>query len=239
MAASLEDRVVVVIGGSSGIGLATARAAGAAGARVTIVGRDQERLDAAVADLGGATTGVSLDVADEAAVAALFEGLDHVDHVVNLAGTHVTGAIAEVDTDRLHEPVDNRFWGPIHVFKHAPPKMDGGSITICTGAGVARPRAGAAIVAAACAGSELMAQAMAIELAPIRINVIRPGIIDTPLLDRMSGGNREAVIEMLSKRTPAKRAGQPEEIAHGIEFLMTNEFVTGSVLTIDGGSSLI
>jgi NAD(P)-dependent dehydrogenase (short-subunit alcohol dehydrogenase family) len=239
MAASLQGSDVVVIGGSSGIGLAVARLAVGAGARVTIAGRDQERLDGAVASLGGGASGVALDIADEGAVAALFADVDHVDHVAILAGTHVAGTLADLDSDTLRGPVDNRFWGPLFVGKYAAPKMTTGSITLCTGAGVARPRPGNVIVTAAAGGSEFLARAMAAELAPIRVNVIRPGIVDTPLLDRMSGGaDREQVFELMAKRVPLKRVAQPEEIAEGIIFLMTNEYVTGSTLTIDGGASL-
>jgi NAD(P)-dependent dehydrogenase (short-subunit alcohol dehydrogenase family) len=239
MAASLQGSDVVVIGGSSGIGLAVARLAVGAGARVTIAGRDQERLDGAVASLGGGASGVALDIADEGAVAALFADVDHVDHVAILAGTHVAGTLADLDSDTLRGPVDNRFWGPLFVGKYAAPKMTTGSITFCTGAGVARPRPGNVIVTAAAGGSEFLARAMAAELAPIRVNVIRPGIVDTPLLDRMSGGaDREQVFELMAKRVPLKRVAQPEEIAEGIIFLMTNEYVTGSTLTIDGGASL-
>jgi NAD(P)-dependent dehydrogenase (short-subunit alcohol dehydrogenase family) len=238
MPESLKDAAVLVIGGTSGIGLATATLAQTEGARVTVVGRDKDRLAAALDTLGGNATGAALDVADESAVRDLFAGLDHVDHVVNLAGTHVNGLIAEVPTEQLAEPVNNRFWGPLHIFKYAAAKMTDGSITICTGSGVDRPRAGAGIVAAACAGSEKLAQAQAVELAPIRVNVIRPGIIDTPLLDRMSGGNRDAVIAALTKRVPLKRVGQADEIAHAIVFLMTNSYVTGATLTVDGGATL-
>ena len=238
MALSLEGASVVVIGGSSGIGLATARRAQEAGARVTIAGRDEARLASACDDLGDGVGSFALDVADEGAVAALFDSLDSVDHVVNLAGTHVAGTLADLDTAAMRGPVDNRFWGAIFVCKYAAPKMTGGSITLCTGAGIARPRAGAAIVAAAAGGSEVLARAMAHELKPIRVNVIRPGIIDTPLLDRMAGDHRDDMIAAQAKRIPVGRIGQPEDIAHAIEFLMTNEFVTGTVLTVDGGHSI-
>lgn len=233
---TLEDASVLIIGGSSGIGLATAKLAKANGASVTIVGRDKDRLAAAMEEVG--CDGRSVDVADESGVRELFESLDHVDHVVNLAGTHVNGAVADLPTDEMSVPVNNRFWGPVHVFKYAPTKMRGGSITICTGSGVDRPRPGGAIVSAACAGSEKLAQAMALELKPIRVNVIRPGIIDTPLLDRMSGGNKQAVIDGFSKRVPVGRAGQPEEVADALVFLMTNQYMNGTILTIDGGVTI-
>ena len=236
---SLADTTVVVIGGSSGIGLATSRLAAADGARVVIAGRDHGRLDAAVADVGNGAAGVACDVADEEAVAALFDALDHVDHVVCLAGVHGGGPIVDTDVSALLPPVDSRFWGPVYLAKYAAPKMTGGSITLCTGVGVARPRPGNAIVTAACAGAEVFALAMALELAPIRVNVIRPGIVDTPLLDRMTGDARDDTIAALSKRIPLRRIAQPDEIAHAIAFLMTNPYVTGSTLTIDGGIGIV
>jgi NAD(P)-dependent dehydrogenase (short-subunit alcohol dehydrogenase family) len=116
--------------------------------------------------------------------------------------------------------------------------MTGGSITICTGAGVGRPRAGAAIVSAAAGGSEVLAKAMALELAPVRVNVIRPGIVDTPLFDRMAGDRKDEVLAAQAKRVPLGRVAQPDDIAHAIVFLMTNEYTTGETLTVDGGYSL-
>ena len=238
MPLSLQDASVVVVGGSSGIGLATAAMALEAGARVVIVGRDEQRLVSARDRLGAEVSSVALDVADEEAVAALFASLDSVDHLADFAGTHVAGNVADVDTATLRGPVDNRFWGALHLFKYAGPKMTNGSITVCTGAGVARPRAGGAIVAAAAGGSEVLARAMAVELAPVRVNVVRPGIVDTPLLDRMAGDARDQMIEGMAKRIPVGRVAQPEEIAHAVLFLMTNEYVTGTTLTIDGGFTL-
>jgi NAD(P)-dependent dehydrogenase (short-subunit alcohol dehydrogenase family) len=235
---SFEGADVVVIGGTSGIGLATAALAQEGGARVTVVGRDEARLAGALDQLGGRARGVALDVADERAVQDLFASFDHIDHVAVLAGTRADGEIATIDTSIVTGPVDSRLWGALYVCRYAPPKMTDGSITICTGVGVARPRRGGAIVAAAAGGSEILARVAALELAPVRVNIIRPGIVDTPMLAHMAGDRLEAVIASQAKRTPLGRIARPEEIADGILFLMGNTYVTGSTLTIDGGLSL-
>jgi NAD(P)-dependent dehydrogenase (short-subunit alcohol dehydrogenase family) len=239
MALDLENAEVVVIGGTSGIGLATAAMAQEVGARVTVVGRDETRLAAALDQLGGAARGTALDVADEGAVRDPFAWFDHVDHVAMLAGTRADGDVATIDTAIAREPVDNRLWGALFVCKYAAPKMSDGSITICTGVGVARPRRGGAIVAAAAGGAEVLARAVALEVAPVRVNVIRPGIVDTPLLTRIAGEHRDSVIASQSKRIPLGRIARAEEIAHAILFLMSNTYITGSTLTVDGGVSLV
>lgn len=239
MSLDLEGRDVVVIGGTSGIGLATATMAQEVGARVTVVGRDQARLAAAVAQLGQRARGVAFDVADEVAVQDLFGSLEHVDHVALLAGSRVDGEIATLDTSTIQGPVNDRLWGALYVCRYAAPKMTDGSITICTGVGVGRPRRGSAVVAAAAGASEILARAVAQEIAPIRVNVIRPGVVDTPLLSRVAGERRDQMIASQAKRIPLGRIARPEEIAHAILFLMTNTYVTGTTLTVDGGVSLI
>ncbi len=239
MSLDLEGRDVVVIGGTSGIGLATATMAQEVGARVTVVGRDQARLAAAVEQLGQRARGVAFDVADEVAVQDLFGSLEHVDHVALLAGSRVDGEIATLDTSTIQGPVNDRLWGALYVCRYAAPKMTDGSITICTGVGVGRPRRGSAVVAAAAGASEILARAVAQEIAPIRVNVIRPGVVDTPLLSRVAGERRDQMIASQAKRIPLGRIARPEEIAHAILFLMTNTYVTGTTLTVDGGVSLI
>jgi NAD(P)-dependent dehydrogenase (short-subunit alcohol dehydrogenase family) len=238
MSLSFEGADVLVIGGTSGIGLATATMAQEAGARVTVVGRDEDRLAGALEQLGGRARGVALDVANEGAVRDLFASFDHLDHVAMLAGTRADGEITTIDTATVAGPVDSRLWGALYVCRYAAPKMTDGSITICTGVGVARPRRGGAIVAAAAGASEILARVVALELAPIRVNIIRPGMVDTPMLTRMAGDRLESFIASQAKRTPLGRIARPEEIAHGILFLMSNTYVTGSTLTIDGGLSL-
>ncbi len=239
MSLGLNNKEVVVIGGTSGIGLATATMAQEAGAHVTVVGRDKARLADALARLGQNARGEAFDVADEVAVQDLFRSYDHVDHVALLAGSRVDGEIATLDTSAIQAPINDRLWGALYVCKHAAPRMTDGSITICSGVGVGRPRRGSAVVAAAAGASEILARAVAQEVAPIRVNVIRPGLVDTPLLTRVAGDRRDEMIASQAKRIPLGRVGRPEEIAHAILFLMSNTYVTGSTLTIDGGSSLL
>ncbi|MCV7149821.1 SDR family oxidoreductase [Mycolicibacterium pyrenivorans] len=234
MAASLKDASVVVFGGSSGMGLATARTVLNEGARVTIVGRNADRLDQAREELSGDVRRAALDVGDEAAVRDLFDGIDDVDHVVCFAGTSAFGPIVETDIATLRGTVDSRFWGPVYISKYAGARMTAGSLTFCTGSGVERPRPGSSILSAAASGAETFSRGMARELAPIRVNVVRPGMIDTPLIERTG-----ISLEEHTAGLPIPRVGRPEEVAHAVVFLITNEFVTGVVLPVDGGAALV
>ena len=182
-ALSLRDSSVVVIGGSSGIGFATARRANDAGARVTIVWPRPVRLAKCAIELGDEVRSFALDVADEGAVEALFDSLDAVDHVVNLAGTHVAGTIAELDTASMRGPVDNRFWGAISRVQVRAPRWPGGRslsarVPASPGLGPVRRSSPRRPEARRCSPGPWRH-----ELSPIRVNVVRPGIVDTPLLD--------------------------------------------------------
>ncbi len=235
---SLADQTVVVLGGSSGIGLATAQAARAEGARVVITGRAPEKLRAAQAKLGPDVRTLALDVTDEAGTRALFAEFDRVDHVFITAGTVMFDPRLGPDAAAIRPALDMRFWGAFNAAKFASAKMGaGGSITFMSGTTAIRPLAGAAVATASCAAVEGFARALAVDLAPIRVNTIQPGLVDTPFLDLL-GDRRNALIEEYSKRLPVKRAGRPEEIADAVIFLMKNGFVTGITLTVDGGGVL-
>jgi NAD(P)-dependent dehydrogenase (short-subunit alcohol dehydrogenase family) len=236
----LSGARVVIIGGSSGIGLATAKMAHGLGARVTIAGRDAERLEAAKGQVGGDVDAVQLDVADELQVRELFASISHVDHVVSLAGAQVAGRITDVDLTRLRHPMEVRFWGSVHLCKYAAPRMgDGGSITLCSGVVAQRAMPGRSIGTASTSATEAFARAMALELAPVRVNAIRPGTVDTPLTTRLLGDRRDDYLAGEAKRLPVGRVGQAEDLAHAIRFLMENPFVTGITLTVDGGHLLL
>jgi NAD(P)-dependent dehydrogenase (short-subunit alcohol dehydrogenase family) len=235
---SLSNKNVVVLGGSSGIGLATAKAAQAEGARVTITGRSSERLRAAQNQIAGDVKTVALDVADEEGTRALFSGFDHVDHVFITAGTVLFDPKLAPDSSSLHPALDMRFWGAFNAAKFAATKMSsGGSITFMSGTTAARPLRGASVATASCGAVEAFARSLAVDLAPIRVNTIQPGLVDTPFLDVL-GDRRDALIAEYSKRLPVGRPGRPEEIADAVVFLMKNGFVTGITLTVDGGGLL-
>jgi NAD(P)-dependent dehydrogenase (short-subunit alcohol dehydrogenase family) len=234
----LNDKVVVILGGSSGIGLATAQAALAEGARVVITGRSRERLDAARAKLQSDVRTVSLDVTDEPGTRTLFAGFDKVDHVFITAGVVLFDPKLGPESAALRPAIETRFWGATLAAKYAAPRIAaGGSITFMSGTTAIRPLPGASVATASCAAVEALARSLAVDLAPIRVNTIQPGLVDTPFLGVL-GERRAAIIEDYSRRLPVKRPGRPEEIADAVLFLMKNEFVTGITLTIDGGGVL-
>ena len=239
---SLANSKVVIIGGSSGIGLATAKAAQDEGASVVITGRGEERLRSAREHLGGGARSVALDAADEAGTRALFEDLGPVDHVFFTAATLLFSPKLAGDSSAMKEAIDTRFWGSYYVAKYAATKMaEDGSITFTTGTAARKPIPGGAVVSASCGAVEALARALALELAPIRVNTVAPGLTDTPLHERMAGSKERAAKRIAdgAARLPLKRAGRAEDIAEAVLFLMKNRFITGITLTIDGGHMLI
>jgi NAD(P)-dependent dehydrogenase (short-subunit alcohol dehydrogenase family) len=243
-----EGKHLAVVGGSSGIGLETARLALAEGASVTIAGRSGDRLRRAaeglgsprgVGPVGGRIETVVADVTDEASIGALFEGEDRVDHLFVPAGELRPGGgdLVGADPDGLRSFLDARLLGVAHVVRHATSRMTIGSITLMSGLYSTRPARGGAFGAAAVAAVEGMTRALALDLAPIRVNAVAPGLIDTPLWDAF-GPQRGAILAR-GDSLPVGQVGRPEEVAEAVLFLMGNGFVTGTVLAIDGGGGLI
>lgn len=235
---TLAGAQVVVVGGSSGVGLATAALARQQGAHVTIASRSAARLAQAQKTLGDVRTVVA-DIASEEAVQGLFAGLDRVDHVLVSAGTLGNGRIVENDLGTLRRIVDERLFGVVHVVRQARPRMTEGSITFTSGSLSSRPRPGMAIFTAALAAVEALAPALTLEVAPVRINVVTPGLIDTPLLDGAFGADRETLIAARAAVLPGKRVGTPEEVAQAVLMCMTNAYLNGVVLHIDGGGRYV
>lgn len=240
MPISLNNAMVVVLGGSSGIGLATAKAAQAEGAQVIITGRSQERLQAAQAALGKNARTVALDVADESGTRALFQELDAIDHVFMTAGTLGRDAHLTSESEAIRPFMDTRFLGALYAAKYSAPKIrTGGSITFMSGTAARRPLAGVSVASASCGAVEAFARALAVDLAPIRVNTIQPGFVDTPLLDAVLGSHKHEILAAAAARLPVKRIGAADEVADAVLFLMKNGYVTGITLTIDGGGLLV
>jgi|SRR5581483_9673081 len=237
---TLENSQIVILGGSTGIGLATAKAAKAEGARVIVTGRSAEKLQQAKDELGAAARTVVLDVADEAGTRQFFQDLPRVDHVFITAGTLVSDKRLAPDSNTLRPAMDTRFWGALYAAKYAAPKIAaGGSITFMSGVAAWRPLEGASVASASCGAVEAFARALAIDLAPIRVNTIEPGFVDTPLLDSLLGAKKGEILAAAAARLPVKRIGTAEDVADAVLFLMKNGYVTGITLTIDGGHMLV
>ncbi len=236
----LPGKKVVVVGGKTGIGLGIARAAQAAGAAVTVVSRriasEKQRPD--LADFQQ----VNLDINDEAAVREAFDGIGPLDHLVITAapGLGSWGAFMDADMRGVRSYIEGKFLGSWACARYAAPHLtSGGSITFLTGGTAMRPKLGFSAVTSAFAAVEALSGSLSLELAPIRVNTIRPGYIDTDMWNVMSDAERDGLREKVRKTFPARHAGTPADIGHAALFLMTNPYVTGTVIEVSGGENLV
>lgn len=234
----LSGRKIIVFGGSSGMGLATAKLAKEQGASVTIVGRSAERLREASTILGGVET-EQADIADESAVNRILEKFDRVDHVYVSAGVGLGGGILENDIAHYRPAIEERLWGAAYVIRAAAGKMKaGGSITLTGAISTDHPVGGLWITNVGTAAVEQLARAAAIDLAPIRVNAVAPGWTDTPMWDGQLGEAKNDVFSAVSKEALIGRLVSADEVAEAVLLLMTNGGITGEVIHIDGGHRL-
>ncbi|AOE65156.1 SDR family oxidoreductase [Pseudomonas corrugata] len=240
LASNLTGRTVVIFGGTSGIGLAAAIQAKAAGAKVVVIGSNAARAEQAAKD-HGLDQWRAADVTCREAVEAALADIPVVDHLVLLAGTFVTGTILAADVDHLRRAFDERIWASINTIRALGDRLcKAGSITFISGALADRPNAhGTAVIAAASAAMEALARGLVLELAPIRVNTLSPGPIDTPIFSKALGEGRDAYVASLEQALPLRRLGTPEEAGAAALFLMTNTFMNGAVLNVDGGVRLV
>lgn len=234
----LKDQTVVITGGSSGIGLATAVLARNAGAsRIVLAGRSAEKLAEAAAVIGPQAEARQTDVTDEDAVARLFAGLGQIDHLVTAAAGTYRGKITETDTAAARALFESKYWGQHHCVKHGGGRIrSGGSITLFSGWISRKPMIGTGTLAAIDAAIEALARVASLELAPVRVNAVVPGMIDTPLWSaRLSPEAQKEHFSKVGAALPVGRAGTAEDVAEAVFFLMTNGFTTGAVLDVDGG----
>lgn len=237
---ALTGQRAVVMGGSSGIGEATAAFLAADGAEVVITGRSQDRLDAAAARMGGKTTAFRLDATDPAAVAAFFAESGPIDHLVlTVSSSKGSGPFGELDLAELAGGFEGKFWPYLRILQAALPKLRrDGSVTLVTAASARAAFPGTSGLAAINGALEAMVPPLAVELAPLRINAVSPGVIDTAWWDAVPAEQRQAVFDGIAAASPVGRVGRPEDIARAIHMLAVNGFVTGVVLDATGGANL-
>jgi NAD(P)-dependent dehydrogenase (short-subunit alcohol dehydrogenase family) len=233
----LNQARVLITGGSSGIGQSLAHRVIGAGGSVILVGRDAARLDEARSVLGPNASTVRLDVTDEAAVARTLKDAGALDHIVTAAAGSVRGNIADLQVAEARALFESKYWGQYHFLKYGAPYLPaGGSITLFSGWISRKPMAGTSALAAVDAAIEALARVASLELGPVRVNAITPGMIDTPLWRaRLSESEQRAFFSKTAEALPVKRTGTADDVAHAVQFLMENRFTTGAVLDVDGG----
>ena len=236
---------IVLIGGSAGIGLATAKRASQLGASLVIASRSGQRLQSAEAQIDGPVECHRLEATDESAVAQFFSKIGAFDHLSVLVPgatdkqhTAMFDQFLKMDSNAFQQVITNRFWTQCYAARHGAPNLNaGGSIVFVSNTQPRKAIENYSASAAACGAIETLARVLAMELAPLRVNVIAPGFIETPGTSEIPA-KRRAAWERITSKQPVRRLGQAEEIAEGMLFLMDNEYTTSVVLDIDGGYRL-
>jgi NAD(P)-dependent dehydrogenase (short-subunit alcohol dehydrogenase family) len=236
----LLGQIVVVIGGSAGIGLETARRARTEGADVILAGRNPDRLEHAARELG-ALSSAAFDAADADRLAGFFQALPTpIDHVLVTAGRPYYTSLADMDFEQAHREVDEHLWLALHVAREAAGKVrPGGTLLFMSGTAARRPGVGGPIVSALTAGLPALTATLALELAPVRVNLIAAGFVDTPLSASVLGEQLEERRQQLRATLPIGRVVGPAEVAALAVHLMTNTALTGATYDIDGGQQLV
>jgi NAD(P)-dependent dehydrogenase (short-subunit alcohol dehydrogenase family) len=232
----MNDQTVVVIGGSAGIGLSTARMARALGADVILTGRNPERLERAAAEIGAAQT-AAFDASDHEAMARFFAELPPVDHVISTAGRPYYAPLAEIDIAEARRSLDDHLFLAINVAQLAVGVVQG-SLTFIGGTGGRKRGVGLSVIGAMTAALPALVANLAVEIAPIRVNLIAPGFVDTPLSASLLGDQLEARRAQLRESLPIGRVVGPDDVAALAIHLMTNSALTGATYDVDGGQQL-
>ena len=234
---SLDGKKILVVGGSSGMGLATAANLAASGAEVTIASRSAEKLERARRCIAQPVTVAVLDISDDVSVQKFFKQFRALDHLVISAAGVVFGPFLEVPVAAAQEFFAGKFWGAYRVARYATPILArDGSITFFSGAASQKGTPGLSAGSAINAAIEALSRTLALELAPIRVNTVAPGLIATSVWDDfMTGTEKDAFFRDSAAKLPLKRIGTPEEVAHSVRYLIENTYTTGTVLFPDGG----
>lgn len=232
----MAKQTIAIVGGSSGIGLAVARAALERGDAVIIGGRSPEKLERAVSGLAGNVRSHVVDGTDAAQLAAFFAAAGRIDHLFTPGASYTVASFRSASPEVARSPFENKFWAQYAAVKAALPHLSPeGSVVLMAGAAGARPVPAGAAYAACNSAIEALGRSLALELAPLRVNTVSPGTIDSDLWRNRPAEMREAAYAGYAAATPLKRVGTVEEVAAAVLFLMDNRFMTGSVIHPDGG----
>ena len=238
---ALHNKRVIILGGSSGIGLSVAEQAASQGVKLVVASSNAERLQKAVEKLEGNAQGHVLDLTDEAAVENFFAKLGAFDHLIFTAGDSLQlQDLATTDLKQARRAFELRYWAALAAVKYGSRSIrKGGSIVLTTGVAGQRPHKGWVVAASVCGTIEALTRALALELAPIRVNAVSPGVVRTNLWQNMTAAERERLYESVGSSLPVGRVGEAHDIAQAYLFLMQEEFSTGQTLVVDGGTVLV
>ncbi|RFM31133.1 SDR family oxidoreductase [Chitinophaga silvisoli] len=238
---NLANKKVLILGGSTGLGLATAKAAAAEGAIVTIVSSNQNRLNEAAQQLPPTAGTHSVDLSDEQAIRSFFAGFGHFDHLVYTAGENLSlSVIKDMDLADSRKYFDIRYWGAVAAVKYGAPLINpGGSITLTSGTAAVKPNISWSIGSSICAAMEGFTRVMALELAPVRVNLVRPGLVRSNLWDSMDPAVKDQLFDTFAQALPVKYVAYPDDIALTYIYLMKQSYSSGEVVTVDGGALMI
>lgn len=238
---NLQGQRIVILGGTSGIGLATAQAAAEDGAHLVVVSSREESVKRALATLPAGAQGHALDLSKEESIASFFGTIGAFDHLVYTAGENLElSALGELSLDWARTFFNVRYWGAFAAAKYAAPHIrPGGSIVLTTGIASLRPRKGWTVAASICGAMDGLTRALAVELAPIRVNAVSPGVVRSPLWNTMSQEEREGMYRNASAALPVGRVGEVGDVAQTYVYLMREGYSTGQVIVVDGGSVLV
>ncbi len=238
---TLDQQRIIILGGTSGIGLAIAQGAAAQGASVLVASSRQASVDQALAALPAGAQGATIDLSDEAAIAGVFDAAGPFDHLVYTAGESLNlKLLAETDIALARRFFDLRYWGALTAAKHAAPHIrSGGSIVFTSGLAAHKPHPGWAVASSICGAMEALTRALAVELAPLRVNIVCPGVVRTPLWREMDEEAREALYRGQADRLLVGHVAEAEEVAETYLYLMRQTYGTGQTLVLDGGGLLV
>jgi NAD(P)-dependent dehydrogenase (short-subunit alcohol dehydrogenase family) len=237
----LLNKRIILMGGTSGIGLATAKAAAAEGANVVVVSSSQQRVDSALAELPESAAGYAVDLSKEQNIKAFFDSIGNFDHLVYTAAENISLIyVNELELEKAHSYFNLRYWGVLASIKYGAPHINqGGSISLMSGIANPRPGAGWLLGASICGAIEGLTRAMAVELAPVRVNAVSAGVVKTNLWNSIPEADREAYYKSVGDSLLVKRVGEAEDIAQAFTYLMKQQFSSGQILITDGGTVLV